>query len=162
MHLETWIQVHRPPAAVWAYLGDISNVPKWDRGVESVRQTSNHTGGGLEFETLARGGPQQGRMAYRIVDADPARGCTIVLTNSDGNARYFKQAQWRFQVHPVPQGSTVMCAVDFKLRRRYFFLAPILLGMRRAIHRDLESLKSALENATDLPSCDPNGHLTAQ
>lgn len=148
MHLETRILVNRPPADVWAYLGDVSNVPKWDRGVESVRQISNHTGAGLEFETFARSGPQRGRMAYRILEADPARGCTIALTNSDGNARYFKRAQWRFQVHPDAQGSCVTCVVDFKLRLRYFFLAPILMTMRRAIHRDLESLKAALENTT--------------
>lgn len=148
MHLETRILVHRSPADVWIYLGDLGNVPKWDRGVESVRPIAESTsGGGVEFETLARSGRQQGRMAYRVTDADPARGCTIELTNSDGNARYFKQAQWLFQVHPDPQGSWVTCAVDFRLRWRYLFLAPILFTMRRAIHRDLESLKAALEHA---------------
>ncbi len=149
MHLETCILIHREPAEVWSYLGDLSNVPKWDRGVESVRQISqNSPTVGLEFETLARRGPQQGRMAYRITDADPELGCTIALTNSDGNGRYFKHAQWRFQVHPDPQGSRVTCTVDFKVRLRYFFLAPILFSMRRAIHRDLESLKAALEART--------------
>ena len=148
MHLECRILVHRPPAEVWRYLGDLANVPKWDRGVESVRQTSaDNPGVGMEFETLAASGPQQGRMAYRITDADPARGCTIELTNSDGNARYFKQARWNFKVHPDGQGSCVTCAVDFKLRFRYVFLAPMLLTMPRAIHRDLESLKAAIESA---------------
>lgn len=147
MHLESHILVRRSPAEVWNYLGDLANVPKWDRGVESVRQTSaGNAGVGLEFETLAASGPQRGRMAYRITDTDPARGCTIELTNSDGNARYFKQAQWHFEVHPDGQGSRVTCAVDFNLRLRYVFLAPMLLTMRRAIHRDLESLKAAIEN----------------
>ena len=152
MHLETRIVVRHPPVDVWAYLGDLANVPKWDRGVESVRQTANHAGAALEFETLARSGPQHGRMAYRITEANPVRGCTIQLTNSDGNARYFKQAQWRFQVHPDAQGSCVTCAVDFKLRLRYLFLAPVLFTLRRAIHRDLESLKARLESSTGYPT----------
>jgi hypothetical protein len=29
-------------------------------------------------------------MSYRIVRADPIEGCTVELTNADGNARYFK------------------------------------------------------------------------
>ena len=54
MHLETAIVIQRPPEEVWAYLGDISNVSKWDRGVSATRQTSHGPSGvGLEFDTLA-------------------------------------------------------------------------------------------------------------
>ena len=37
MNLEATVLIHRTPERVWAYLGDASNVPKWDRGVAKVR-----------------------------------------------------------------------------------------------------------------------------
>jgi hypothetical protein len=84
-------------------------------------------------------------MSYRIADADPIRGCTIQLTSSSGNARFFRTAEWRFRVEPAIEGSSVICAADFKLRFPYIFLAPIFRGMKKAIHSDLENLKQALE-----------------
>lgn len=151
MHLETKVIVERAPEVVWAYLGDHSNDSKWDRGVGSVRpNASTPSGVGFEFETL--GTPRKGdpdglrdRMSYRITETDPAKGCTIQLTSSDGNARYFKKAEWRFRVDPAPEGASVACAADFKMRPRYLWLAPVLFIMRRAIYRDLQCLKRTLE-----------------
>jgi hypothetical protein len=151
MHLETAIVIQRPPEEVWAYLGDISNVSKWDRGVSATRQTSHGPSGvGLEFDTLAHpkgkvDGGEWGKMSYRIVETDPIRGCTIQLTSSSGNARFFKTAEWRFRVEPAAEGAWVVCAAYFKLRFPYIFLAPIFYGMKKAIHSDLESLKQAVE-----------------
>jgi hypothetical protein len=64
MNLEATVLIHRTPEEVWTYLGDISNVSKWDRGVARVRQTSpNPSGVGLEFDTLAT---QDGRTTGKI------------------------------------------------------------------------------------------------
>jgi hypothetical protein len=151
MHLETAIVIHRTPEEVWSYLGDISNVSQWDRGVAAVRETSPLPPGvGFEFDTLAHPkgkdhAGEWGKMSYRIADADPIRGCTIQLTSSSGNARFFRTAEWRFRVEPAIEGSSVICAADFKLRFPYIFLAPIFRGMKKAIHSDLENLKQALE-----------------
>jgi len=41
----------------------------------------------------------------------------------------------------------ITCAVEFTLRLRYLFLAPVLYLMRRAISDDLERLRRALEAA---------------
>ena len=151
MKLEETVTISRTPAEVWAYLGDVSNVSKWDRGVASTRSTSTSAPGvGFEFDTLAhrgaRGyGGERGKMSYRISDADPARGCTIELTNRDGNARFFKEAEWRFNVEPVAEGARVFCAAHFKLRFPYVLLAPVFYGMGKAIRSDLENLKRVLE-----------------
>jgi hypothetical protein len=152
MILEATVLIHRTPERVWAYLGDVSNVPKWDRGVAKVRQiSSTQPGIGFEFDTLAhpsRGnaGQDPGKMSYRITDADPARGCTVQLTSSEGNARFFKTAEWRFQVMPAAEGSLVVCAAQFTLRLPYILLTPIFYGMKKAIRSDLENLKRAIEN----------------
>lgn len=153
MHLETRILVRRKPEDVWSYLSEHSNVPAWDRGVGSVRQNPDtEPGVGFEFSTFvtesgsdSKG--ERGKMSYRVTEADPVNGCTLQLTNSDGNARYFKGAKWRFRVDEAPEGALVTCAVLFKLRLKYMFLAPVFFLMRGAIHRDLESLKRVLENA---------------
>jgi hypothetical protein len=88
----------------------------------------------------------RGRMSYRITETDPAKGCTIELTNSDGNGGYLKKAEWRFRVDPDPQGASITCAAHFEVRLRYLLLAPALFMMRRAIYRDLQCLKRTLEN----------------
>jgi hypothetical protein len=153
MHLETRILVRRKPEDVWSYLGEYSNVPAWDRGVGSVRHNPDTaTGVGFEFSTFktesaSDSNAERGKMSYRITEADAVNGYTFQLTNSDGNARYFKGAKWSFKVDKVPEGALVTCAVLFKLRLKYIFLAPVFFLMRGAIHHDLESLKRILEHA---------------
>src|SRR5262249_6900207 len=125
----------------------------WDRGVARVRQTSEGAPGlGLAFETLGYGESgidevKAGRMSYRITKADPVEGCTVELTNRDGNARFFKNAAWIFRVESAPEGARLICAADFTLRLRYLFLGPILYAKRSAIQFDLESLKKVMEEA---------------
>lgn len=150
MHLETRILVSRTPEEVWSYLSDYSNVPQWDRGVGSVSHNPETAPGiGFEFSTFGvdKQGTdtKRGKMSYRVNNADPVEGATVQLTSSDGNARYFKQAEWRFKVDPAAEGAWITCAVHFTLRFRYIFLAPVFSMMRGAIHRDMESLKRVLE-----------------
>jgi hypothetical protein len=151
LDLQTSVVIKRRPEEVWSYLGAISNVPKWDRGVARVQQTSAEPPGiGFQFDTLAHPSGKdhdgsKGKMSYRISDADPIRGCTVQLTNSDGNARFFKTAEWRFRVEPEGLGSKVFCVAHFKLRFPYILLSPVLYGMKKAIRSDLEKLKEVIE-----------------
>ncbi len=155
MHLRSSVHVRCTPENVWAYLGDVSNVAAWDRGVSrSEANTATPPGIGFEFETFAHARSNSrdgswGRMSYRIAEIDPVRGCTVQLTSSTGNARYFKSAEWRFRVEPEANGSRVFCTVVFHLKWRYLVLAPIFLAMKRAICTDLEQLKAKLENHPD-------------
>jgi hypothetical protein len=70
----------------------------------------------------------------------------VQLTSRDGNARFFKEAEWRFNVEPVAEGARVICAAHFKLRFPYIVLAPVFYGMGGAIRADLENLKRVLEH----------------
>ena len=151
MRLEANVFVARSAADVWAYLGDVSNVAQWDRGVAATEASSATAPGvGFEFNTLALHNGKAaengwGKMSYRITEIDPVNGCTVQLTSKAGNARYFKSAAWRFRVEAEPGGSRVFCAAEFTLRWRYLILAPVLYGMKRAIRTDLEQLKRVLE-----------------
>ena len=100
----------------------------------------------MEFDTFAKGDESDwGKMSYKIAEVG-ADYCRVQLTSSTGNARYFKQASWTFSSKPHPEGTTLLCSVDFVTRLRYFFLAPLLYLKRSALAIDLESLKRAIEN----------------
>ena len=152
MRLESTIIIHRTPEEVGLFLSDIANVTKWDRGVGSSRRIAGSPGVGFEFETLGhsdspRTNPEAARMAYRIIQAEPGR-CTVALTSCDGNARFFKTAEWHFGLSPAPEGTLLTCCADFTLRLRYIFLAPIFYLSRRAVQMDLKALKQTLEERT--------------
>lgn len=151
MRLEASVHIRRSPHDVWAYLGNVSNVAAWDRGVSRTEASpATPPGVGFEFDAFAHPRANSldgswGRMSYRITDIDPIRGCTIQLTSTTGNARYFKSAEWCFRVEAEQEGSRVFCAAVFLLKRRYLVLAPIFLAVKRAIRNDLEQLKAKLE-----------------
>jgi carbon monoxide dehydrogenase subunit G len=147
MHLEQSIVIERGPQEVWKFLGSVENVAKWDRGVERAATTREASGEavGLEFDTFAEAsGSDKGKMSYRITEVGND-ACTVELVSNTGNARFFKQATWRFQTTPHPEGTLLTCAADFKTRLRYCFLAPLLYMKRSAISIDLECLKQAIE-----------------
>jgi hypothetical protein len=149
MRLSAAVVVHRRPEAVTAFLGDVRNIPRWDRGVGSVHVPDDGVPGvGFAFETLGHPGSaaDDGRMAYEV-SAVGLEGSTVRLTSAGGNARYFKNAAWHFRLDPVPDGTRITCAAEFTLRLRYLFLAPVLFLMRRAIRTDLEHLRDVLEAA---------------
>lgn len=126
MHLESNILIFRKPEEVWAFLGSVSNIEKWDRGVARTETTRHDSASpvGIEFDTFAeQNGSDWGRMSYRIIGAG-SDYCTVQLTSSTGNARYFKNAHWTFRTRPDPQGTLLTCTAQFALRLRYCFLAP--------------------------------------
>jgi hypothetical protein len=78
VRLESSIVICRPLEEVGSFLGDISNVEKWDRGVGSTKAISGAPGVGFEFETLGRSDsphakPEKARMAYRITQNKTGR-----------------------------------------------------------------------------------------
>jgi hypothetical protein len=151
MRLQAEIIVRRAPDDVAAFLGDVRNIPSWDRGVATIRTAPDAKPGvGFAFEPLGHpgssAGAEDGRMGYEVSAVGPD-GAIVRLTTTTRNARYFKDAAWHFRLDPVPEGTRVSCAAVFTLRLRYLFLAPVLYLMRRAIRDDLERLRRALEAA---------------
>jgi carbon monoxide dehydrogenase subunit G len=150
VRLESSIAIHRPPEVVWAFLGDLSNLPKWDRGVaRAVPSPASE----IEFHTETHANSpgntrDRGKMSYRVSHVDSvAQRCTVDLTSAAGNARFFRRAQWIFHVTPTLSGSRVTCAVEFTLRPAYLFMAPVLYFKRNAIGYDLAQLKRAIESS---------------
>ncbi len=92
-------------------------------------------------------GPTKGkrpglRSDYKITEFIPGKHATISLINS----RTFEQGDWSFTVRELPSGGTeITCAITFKPWPRYWFVGLILLFNKRAIRRDLDYLRQALE-----------------
>jgi hypothetical protein len=141
MHFEAHIDVDRSPEAVAAFFEVPENLARWDRSVARVVPTS--TGGpadGITFDTVA---PSGMRMSYRVTEHEPGRSWTIDLVSSP----MFKAAIWGMRCDPTATGSRITCVVDFTLRPLYWLLAiPLLLTQRKALGRDLASLKQAIES----------------
>jgi hypothetical protein len=151
MQLTSSILIERSPAEVWSFLGDPANVPKWDRGVANVENTSTAPPGvGLEFDTVAHDRfhlADRGRMSYRIREINPSEArCVVELVSHSGNARFFDSAAWHFHTRPARTGTLLTCTADFRVRPRFFLLGLLLYFKRSAISIDLELLKQAVES----------------
>jgi len=121
MRLHAAVTVRRVPEDVAAFLGDLRNIPMWDRGVAEVRVPTNATPGvGFRFETLSHpgGGADDGRMAYEV-SAVGAEGSTVRLTSTTGNAAISRMLRGtsdsirclRARASPAPPNSRCACAI---------------------------------------------------
>ncbi len=153
MHLQSTITIRRNAHEVCGFLGEPENLPKWDRGVASVEVKNEITQPGVGFEFTTVGypgsGADHGRMTYRVAEADATgRNVCAELTSRTGNARFFSSAEWRQSVEDWPEGCRVTFSTEFRLRFRYWLLAPVLWMIgASALRRDLVNLKRVLENA---------------
>jgi hypothetical protein len=140
MHFQSDIVVERPLEAVTKFFDDPQNLVKWDKSVAKIEPTSSgETSVGFTFDTIA---PNGQRLSYRITAHDPGRGSTIELMPS----KMFKRAIWIMRYDQLPSGTKITCEVDFTLRARYCFLVlPLILTQRKALARDLRSLKDSIK-----------------
>lgn len=147
MHFHSDIVVDQPLHAVTTFFDDPQNLVKWDRSVARVEPTSSgETAVGFTFDTIA---PNGQRLSYRITSHDPGRQSTIELMPS----KMFTRAIWVMSYDELASGTRITCGVDFHLRRRYFFLVvPLILSQKKALARDLASLKSAIEATSSPPA----------
>ena len=143
MHFQSTVLVERPLDSVIEFFDDPQNLVKWDRSVARVEPTSSgETAVGFTFDTIA---PTGLRMSYRITAHEREKGSSIELVSS----KMFRSAVWRMRYEPVGAGTAVTCHVDFRLRPVFLFLAiPLLLTQRKALARDLQFLKQAIEAAS--------------
>ena len=130
MHFEESVQIARSPEQVRDFFEDLSNLPKWDRGVARVERTSGDGGVGSTFDTV--GHRERGRMSYLVTELDPPQQFRV-----ETHSGFFKEAEWHFRLEPVEGGTRVICTTDFTLRPRCLWLAPLLLlvAMRSMTYR---------------------------
>lgn len=154
MRFTSTILIRRNADEVRGFLTDPSNLPKWDRGVAAVEVPgqTNVSGVGFEFTTVGYpgSGADKGRMTYRVTATDrDGMDCRTELTSRNGNARFFRSAEWRQVIEDAPEGSRVTFSTQFRLHFRYFLMAPVLcLFGKSALHKDLVHLRTVLESGS--------------
>jgi hypothetical protein len=140
MHFQSDIVVNRSVDAVTTFFDDPQNLVEWDKSVARIEPTSSgETAVGFTFDTFA---PNGQRLSYRITEHEPGRQSTIELMPS----KMFKRAIWVMRYDRLSSGTRITCEVYFTLRPQFFFLVlPLLLTQRKALARDMTSLKTAIE-----------------
>lgn len=141
MHLKSSIVVKESLEDVIAFFYHPGSLAQWDRSVaEMIPHSPADTGSNASFDTIA---PSGMKMTYEIIEMDPSgRSVKILLTKSS----MFKKAVWHFEFTPTPSGTEVICHINFTLKFLYWFLYPVLFFNKKALLRDLNFFKIALDN----------------
>jgi hypothetical protein len=141
MRIEEQIVIARDIEDLWAFFMDIQNLPKWDRGVARVQETSGDVGVGSTFDTFAAG--DRGRMSYEVTRLRAPYEHEAVTRSG-----FFRLARWHFSLEATAGGTAVTCVSDFSIRARRLWLAPVLAVLGpKAIRADLAELKRVTEAA---------------
>lgn len=137
-------EIDRGVDAVWAFLADPANNPKWDPGTLAVRQTSDGPMG--VGTTLLATVELLGRrdLDVRIVGFDPRRSVGFEFTSGPvGGTRV------RYDLEPVGVTRTRLTrSIDLHLRGAWNVLLP-LVGWSARRHRtdEVENVKRILESS---------------
>lgn len=143
LSLESCIIVDVPFTAIDPVFSDPRSLALWDRGVAEVEvKTAGPLRAGFAFDTIGfeRGGRPGKRSSYEVVEVTPTASKTRLV-----DSRVFDDAVWTMQFEPIERRTRVLCTVDMTIRRQFAVLGLVLRRMARAIDRDLELLKAAIE-----------------
>lgn len=144
LSLESCILVDVPFTAIDAVFSDPRSLVLWDRGVAEVEvRTPGPLRAGSAFDTIGfgRGGRPGKRSSYEVVEVTATASTTRLV-----DSRVFEGAVWTMQFEPIERRTRVLCTVDMTLRWPFALLGLVLRKLARAIDRDLELLKAAIED----------------
>ena len=135
------ITIQRPPAAVFAFVGDFQNDPQWRSGVVEIRQTSPGP--------IAVGATTREVMRFL---GRPLITLASVTEYDPGHRLAFKSTGgpipvWGYRlVEGQGEATRFTYHVSAELPGRYRLLAPLIMrDARRRVARDLQRLKTVLE-----------------
>ncbi len=138
MHLQSKILVDQDIEQVTNFFYEPSTLAKWDKSVAEMIPVSGTTDAvGSTFDTIS---PSGMRMNYEIIEFNSDRSVKIQLNNS----KMFKKAIWHFEFEPVEEKTLVTCHVYFTMMPKYAIMYPVLYLNKRALFRDLNFFKEAL------------------
>jgi carbon monoxide dehydrogenase subunit G len=138
------VEINRQASAVFAFVSDQTNAPRWQRGLEEVhRLTDGPIGVGTRYRFVRTlmGRRMSGENEYTRYDLDRSTAFTATSGGWPLQASYL--------VEPVGEGRTRLTsslelhpAGPFRLLERL-----LATTLRRDVKRNLASLKDLLENA---------------
>jgi uncharacterized protein YndB with AHSA1/START domain len=142
MKFTNTITIDRQPAAVFAYLADLENLPRWNYAIRKTRKiTTGPVDVGsryLQIRTI----PAQGEESLEVMEFEPGRRLTI-----RGSLNSLP-VQISYTVRPDGKATTVTNTVDLRPPRPLNLLAPIATHrIKAAVAANLDVLKRTLEQA---------------
>ena len=133
------IEIHRPPAEVFAFLADGSNDRLWRSGVLDVRLRSGH-GAGAVYEQGVKG-PFGRRVAadYEVTRYEPDR--RLAFRAIAGPVR----PEGSYELEPVDGGTRVTFSLRCSPRGLARLMTPMVANTMRSEVGQLANLRATLE-----------------
>jgi len=137
--------VDRSPEAVWKFIFDPANAPKYDPDIISAKQTSDGpVAVGTTFEANRK---KEGKVSFRTVEYDPGRKLTWVVTSP----RVMEGSKESIILEDIGGKSKVTNEWDLKLGGFYRLMGPFVArSMKKTAGAQADNIKRILE--TEAPS----------
>ena len=135
------VEIARPAEEVFAFLADIGNAPRWQRGVVSSHKVSE---GPMRVGTRFTESMQVMGMKFdancEVTAFEPPRRLTMV---ADGKLVHYEGT---FTFEPAPVGTRLSVNAQVALKGFWRLLAPLMGGeIRKESQAELEDIRKALE-----------------
>lgn len=138
MKIVSSIVVRRSLPAVWDFLCDPRNAPKWDRSVARAQLLSEAMAVGARVETTSPAGKRQ---TFRVDELSSPR-----LSFSLERSPLFRTAQLTFNLEPAAEGTRIEHVIEMRFRLYALpLMVVVALTQRKALGTDLEYLRRSLD-----------------
>ena len=135
------VVIDRPVEEVWKFVMDLSNLPKWNTGVQEAKQTSaGLLGAGTTLQT------RSGNMVsdIKVIEYEPGRKCTLEFTSGA-----VKGTMETSTVENVEGKTRFTRKMDAKFSGVYKLVGPFLTPrFKREYVASVGNLKRILESET--------------
>ena len=143
MQLSATRVIDRPALQVFAFVADVSNNPRWQKGQVSCRWTTPPPVGiGSTYDQEARFLGRRVLSTFEVVEYQPGRSVTIQTVTSSFPIRV------RRSVEPLDEGrSRVVAEIDGEPGGFFRLVAPLVRRLaQRSVDADYDRLKDLLES----------------
>lgn len=100
-NLEFSVEVEAPPERVWEVASDPSNLPHWDKHIESVRVPDGGLGPGVRYEVVMRFMALRATVGAAVLEWDPPRHAVVRLSG-------LIEATVTTSISPLPLGRSLL------------------------------------------------------
>jgi uncharacterized protein YndB with AHSA1/START domain len=142
MRFANTITIDRPPAAVFAYLADLENLPRWNCAISETRKiTAGPVRVGSRYQQ-SRTIPVHSEESLEVIEFEPDRRLAIRGTLSS------LPGQIGYTLSPNGNATTVTNTVELQPPHTLSLVAPLAAHrIKSAVAANLDVLKRTLERA---------------
>jgi carbon monoxide dehydrogenase subunit G len=139
--IEASVMIDRPSEAVFEFMIDLSNAPKYDSGIVNARQTSaGALAVGTTFESKRS---KEGIVSFRAVEYEPGRKLTLEVTSP----RMMKGSKESIIIEGIEGKTRLSHAWDLKLGGLYRLIGPLVArNIRKMAGDQVSTIKRILES----------------